>query len=250
MMVKNSTNTKKGLFQNGVATYIVQKGDTLSHIALWFEVSVEDILAWNPTITNPNMIIDGQKIIIKEKKEINNEPSITNQSNSKSSQSSFLSHTTSTKGEKGLENAFLKATSYTKKTTALDEPRIFNRDILTTVNSNNITMINIMHELNTQFIKGSISVGNSLSLSAGVSANGYIDVGVNVDFNQLWDLCVSLDMSGDLDKDGISTGWSVGIKPATPIVVFALIFLSRFAPPIPITPSFIGGTTTPNKEFY
>ena len=44
--------------------YVVQKGDTLFTIARTYGVSVQDILAENPEITNPNLIFVGQTIRI------------------------------------------------------------------------------------------------------------------------------------------------------------------------------------------
>jgi LysM repeat protein len=46
------------------STYIVQSGDTLSKIARTCLISIEDMLAVNPNITNPNYIVAGQKITI------------------------------------------------------------------------------------------------------------------------------------------------------------------------------------------
>lgn len=45
-------------------TYRVQWGDTLSRIASRFGVSINEIVAANPTITNPNLIFAGQDIEI------------------------------------------------------------------------------------------------------------------------------------------------------------------------------------------
>ncbi len=44
--------------------YIVQRGDTLSAIARRFGVTVSDILAVNPQITDPNVLRVGQRIFI------------------------------------------------------------------------------------------------------------------------------------------------------------------------------------------
>ncbi|MFL5675888.1 MAG: LysM peptidoglycan-binding domain-containing protein, partial [Chloroflexota bacterium] len=44
--------------------YVIKKGDTLSKVANKFDVQLEDLLAANPTITNPNKISLGQEIII------------------------------------------------------------------------------------------------------------------------------------------------------------------------------------------
>ena len=46
------------------STYIVQSGDTLSKVARTCLISIEDLMVVNPSITNPNFITVGQKIII------------------------------------------------------------------------------------------------------------------------------------------------------------------------------------------
>src|SRR5436190_21033233 len=43
--------------------YIVQEGDTLSFIASRFNVTIDDLLAANPTL-NPNILSEGQQIVI------------------------------------------------------------------------------------------------------------------------------------------------------------------------------------------
>ncbi|HHY89481.1 MAG TPA: LysM peptidoglycan-binding domain-containing protein [Chloroflexi bacterium] len=48
----------------GGSTYIVQPGDTLSRIARRFSVTVEAIQKANPSITNPNRIYSGQRIVL------------------------------------------------------------------------------------------------------------------------------------------------------------------------------------------
>jgi LysM repeat protein len=44
--------------------YVVQRGDTISQIALRFALTVQDILRANPQITNPNQLFVGQPICI------------------------------------------------------------------------------------------------------------------------------------------------------------------------------------------
>ncbi len=46
--------------------YTVKSGDTLSKIAAAYGVTVEDILAANPSITDPNQIAPGDKIVIPQ----------------------------------------------------------------------------------------------------------------------------------------------------------------------------------------
>ena len=46
--------------------YIVKPGDTLSKIATSFGLTVEDLLAVNPQITDPNSIQIGDEIVIPE----------------------------------------------------------------------------------------------------------------------------------------------------------------------------------------
>lgn len=45
-------------------TYTVQSGDTLSGIADQFNVTVEALVAANPSLTNPNLIFPGQDLFI------------------------------------------------------------------------------------------------------------------------------------------------------------------------------------------
>jgi len=45
------------------APYVVQAGDTLQRIADQSGVSLTDLLAWNPTITDPNYIEVGQTVL-------------------------------------------------------------------------------------------------------------------------------------------------------------------------------------------
>ena len=44
--------------------YIIKKGETLSKIATDHGITLEQLLAANPTIKNPNKITEGQEIII------------------------------------------------------------------------------------------------------------------------------------------------------------------------------------------
>lgn len=46
-------------------TYTVQRGDNLTKIAKKYGITVNDIMAMNPSITNPNKIYVGQKIRVK-----------------------------------------------------------------------------------------------------------------------------------------------------------------------------------------
>jgi LysM repeat protein len=46
--------------------YTVKSGDTLSKIAAAYGVTVDQILAANPEITNPNKIAVGDKIVIPQ----------------------------------------------------------------------------------------------------------------------------------------------------------------------------------------
>jgi peptidoglycan endopeptidase LytE len=48
----------------GYLIYIVARGDTLKSLAARFGSTVESILASNPSITNPNVIYEGQRLTI------------------------------------------------------------------------------------------------------------------------------------------------------------------------------------------
>ncbi len=51
--------------KSGFVIYQVQTGDTLSKIAHKFGCTVNNILAWNPKITNKNTIYAGEYLYIK-----------------------------------------------------------------------------------------------------------------------------------------------------------------------------------------
>ena len=51
----------------GFIIYQIQKGDTLIRIAARFKCTVNEILAWNPKITNRSLIFAGDYIYIKQK---------------------------------------------------------------------------------------------------------------------------------------------------------------------------------------
>ena len=59
-----------GLFVGGTVvsaaeqTHVVEPGDTLSGIAATYQTTVEDLLALNDSIENPNMIFDGETLLI------------------------------------------------------------------------------------------------------------------------------------------------------------------------------------------
>ncbi|MDQ1014815.1 peptidoglycan-binding protein [Streptomyces afghaniensis] len=42
--------------------YVVKRGDTLGKIAVMYRVTLDQILEWNPQITNPDVIHPGQRI--------------------------------------------------------------------------------------------------------------------------------------------------------------------------------------------
>ena len=44
----------------------VQEGDTVHRIARQFSVSVQEIMALNPQLTNPDLLIPGQRICLPE----------------------------------------------------------------------------------------------------------------------------------------------------------------------------------------
>jgi LysM repeat protein len=48
----------------GYVIYIVARGDTLKGLALRFQSTVENIMAHNPSITNANLIYEGQRLNI------------------------------------------------------------------------------------------------------------------------------------------------------------------------------------------
>ena len=63
LVVVSTLTVRPASAQAGGPTYIVQPGDTLSFIASRFNVTLEQILAANPTI-DPNFLSAGQQIVI------------------------------------------------------------------------------------------------------------------------------------------------------------------------------------------
>ena len=58
-----SLAVQPALAQQSGPVYIVQEGDTLSFIASRFNVSIDDLIAANPSL-NPNVLSEGQQIVI------------------------------------------------------------------------------------------------------------------------------------------------------------------------------------------
>lgn len=68
-MVKGQTNTKVEY-----ETYTVVKGDTMYKIAKAHGLTLESLIVMNPQISNPNLIYAGQKINVKVKQTVKEEP--------------------------------------------------------------------------------------------------------------------------------------------------------------------------------
>ena len=49
---------------NGYDTYLVMRGDTLKSLALQFGTSVDTLLSLNKSITNANLIYEGQRLVV------------------------------------------------------------------------------------------------------------------------------------------------------------------------------------------
>jgi lysozyme len=52
------------LGDNGYDTYIVMRGDTLKSLAIQFGTSVDTLLSLNKSITNANLIYEGQRLVV------------------------------------------------------------------------------------------------------------------------------------------------------------------------------------------
>lgn len=62
-VILSSLSAGPAAAQSGGPVYIVQSGDTLSYIASRFNVSVDELVAANPTI-DPNFLSEGQQLVI------------------------------------------------------------------------------------------------------------------------------------------------------------------------------------------
>ena len=51
--------------RDGFIVYKIMPSDTLTRIALRYKCTVNDLLRWNPKITNKNLIIVGDYLYIK-----------------------------------------------------------------------------------------------------------------------------------------------------------------------------------------
>ena len=60
----NVTPTLRPLSPSGLGLYIVQPGDTLAAIADRHDMTLDALLALNPSIQNPNLIFPGQRITV------------------------------------------------------------------------------------------------------------------------------------------------------------------------------------------
>ena len=60
----NVTPTLRPLSPSGLGLYIVQPGDTLAAIADRHDMTLDALLALNPSIQNPDLIFPGQKITV------------------------------------------------------------------------------------------------------------------------------------------------------------------------------------------
>lgn len=49
---------------NGTFIYYIERGDTLKELAIRFRTSVDELLALNPQITNPDRIYAGQRLVV------------------------------------------------------------------------------------------------------------------------------------------------------------------------------------------
>ena len=59
---------------NGYDTYLVMRGDTLKSLALQFGTSVNTLLSLNPSITNANLIYEGQRLVVPSGRAVPSDP--------------------------------------------------------------------------------------------------------------------------------------------------------------------------------
>ena len=63
--VAPATGQEESAGESGQVWYTVVRGDSLWAIAQRYGVTVESIVALNPDIRNPNLILVGQKVRVK-----------------------------------------------------------------------------------------------------------------------------------------------------------------------------------------
>lgn len=59
---------------NGYDTYIVMRGETLRSVATQFGTSVNTLLSLNPSITNANLIYEGQRLVVPSGRGVPSDP--------------------------------------------------------------------------------------------------------------------------------------------------------------------------------
>lgn len=228
----------RGLFKLNVpfaknqAEITVKQGMTLSGIAAWFDVTVAELVDWN-NIKDPNRIFVGQKIIIMDKHNNTlktNIPSKTNASsegdnilkvesdgvNSKK-ENPYISVTYTGRITREWDLAFLNTYSFADKTVGDD--RLFNCNITT----NNIVekeiQTTVSFELNLGLVKGGFSKS---SVYNSISILGYVEAETSINYENFWDMSINFEVRQNINRDNLSTGIGVGIKP---VKVTALLLL-------------------------
>ena len=65
VMVREGKNSEEEKKKDEVLRHTVVKGETLWGIAAAYGVTLEDLIAWNPQIRNPNLILVGEKVRVR-----------------------------------------------------------------------------------------------------------------------------------------------------------------------------------------
>lgn len=219
-------------FAKNQAEITVKQGMTLSGIAAWFDVTVAELVDWN-NIKDPNRIFVGQKIIIMDKHNKTlktNTPSKTNTSSQTDNVSKDKSDRVNSKNEypllsvtytnrvtDELDMVFLNYYSFEDGTTG--ESKVFNGNITTNTTLGKGTQTSVSFELDLGLVKGGFSPN---SVYNSISILGYVEAETSINYESFWDMSINFEVRKNANRDNLSTGVGVGIKP---VKIIALVLL-------------------------
>ena len=252
----------RGLFKLNVpfaknqAEITVKQGMTLSGIAVWFDVTVAELVEWN-NLKDPNRIFVGQKIIIMDKHNNTlktNTPSKTNASseadnvlkvendgvNSKK-EHPFISATTTDRVTYDWDMIFLNTYSFGDHT--VGDAKIFNSNFTTNYTVGKSMEASVSFELDLGLVKGGFSKS---SVFNSISVLGYVEAETSINYESFWDMSINFEVRQNINKDNSSTRVGVGIKPVKVVALVLLVAGAIITAPINIgKPVFAPASVTP-----
>lgn len=217
----------RGLFKNGRAVISVSSGMTLSSIATLFDVTVKELVEWN-NIENPNKMQIGQRLIVLDRNYVilqkTNRNDIPNESiqikeltkGTNWLKENLISQTETISSVYEMDATLFEFSKFTESTKG--NAKMFNHSIIGTSINGVSTELSNAYELNFNLTKVGVS-RNGFSVSQ--SAAGYVEAEVSLELNNVWDMGVSLNLKEDINRNNISSGVGIQIKPIKTVVTLA-----------------------------